>query len=130
MINGKLNRSGYVQVAKKLCETYGVKKVGITLRQSISASDNNWSAMLYDGQDAYFSSKEYHIHIVNRVGGGDSFSAGLIYALGNDYTPQKAIDFATAASCLKHTIEGDFNLVTVDEVELLAGGDGSGRVQR
>lgn len=130
VINGKLNRSGYVQVAKKLCETYGVKKVGITLRQSISASDNNWSAMLYDGQDAYFSSKEYHIHIVNRVGGGDSFSAGLIYALGNDYTPQKAIDFATAASCLKHTIEGDFNLVTVDEVELLVGGDGSGRVQR
>ena len=130
VVSGKLNRNGYEQVARKLCEVYGVKKVGITLRQSISTSDNNWSAMLYDGQNAYFSSKEYHIHIVNRVGGGDSFSAGLIYALGNNYGSQKAIDFATAASCLKHTIEGDFNLVTVEEVEHLAAGDGSGRVQR
>ena len=86
--------------------------------------------MLYDGKNAYFSSKEYRIHIVNRVGGGDSFSAGLIYALGNNYVPQRAIDFATAASCLKHTIEGDFNLVSVEEVEHLAAGDGSGRVQR
>lgn len=126
---GKLNREGYVEVARQLCETYGVKNVGITLRSSISASDNAWSAMLYDGKDSYFS-KEYMIHIVNRVGGGDSFTAGLIYALANSYEPQRAIEFAAASSCLKHSIEMDFNLVTVDEVEKLAAGDGSGRVQR
>lgn len=128
--NGKLSKEGYIEVAKKICDTYNIKNIGITLRESISASDNNWSALLYDGQNAYFSSQKYPIHIVNRVGGGDSFTAGLIYALGNNYTPQKAIDFATAASCLKHTIEGDFNLVSIEEVELLANGNASGRVQR
>lgn len=127
--SGKLDRDGYIDVARQLCEKYGVKKVGVTLRRSISASDNAWSAMLYDGKQAYFS-KEYMIHIVNRVGGGDSFTAGLIYALGSEYDPQYAIEFAAASSCLKHSIEKDFNLVTVDEVELLARGDGSGRVQR
>lgn len=126
---GKLNKAGYVDVAKQICEKYGVKTVGITLRESISASDNNWSAMLYDGKVGYFS-KQYPIHIVNRVGGGDSFTAGLIYALGQQFEPQRAIEFAVAASCLKHSIEFDFNLVTVEEVERLAGGDGSGRVQR
>lgn len=126
---GKLNKAGYVDVAGQICEKYGVKKVGITLRKSISASDNLWSAMLYDGGQSYFS-KEYPVHIVNRVGGGDSFTAGLIYALGNEYEPQSAVEFAVAASCLKHSIELDFNLVTVDEVKKLAGGDGSGRVQR
>lgn len=126
---GKLSREGYIEVARQLCETYGVKNVGITLRRSISASDNAWSAMLFDGEKSYFS-KEYMIHIVNRVGGGDSFTAGLIYALSNSYEPQNAIEFAAAASCLKHSIEMDFNLVSVDEVEKLAGGDGSGRVQR
>ena len=85
--------------------------------------------MLFDGKTAHFS-KKYAMHIVNRVGGGDSFSAGLIYALMQDYEAQRAVEFAAAASCLKHTIEFDFNLVTVDEVETLAGGDGSGRVQR
>lgn len=129
VISGKLNKDGYVDVARKICNQYGVKTVGITLRKSISASDNAWSAMLFDGKDSFFS-KEYPIHIVNRVGGGDSFTAGLIYALSNGYESQSAIEFATAASCLKHSIEGDFNLVTVDEVEKLAGGDGSGRVQR
>lgn len=126
---GKLDREGYIEVAKQLREQYGVKKVGITLRESISASDNNWSAMLSDADGSYFSRK-YAIHIVNRVGGGDSFTAALIYALVQNYEPQAAIEFAAAASCLKHTIEEDFNLVTVEEVQRLAGGDASGRVQR
>lgn len=85
--------------------------------------------MLYDGS-TYFYSKKYPVHIVDRVGGGDSFGAGLIYTLLMGFEPQKAIEFATAASCLKHTIEGDFNLVSIDEVQKLATGDGSGRVQR
>jgi 2-dehydro-3-deoxygluconokinase len=85
--------------------------------------------MLYDGSDYYFS-KNYLIHIVDRVGGGDSFGAGLIYSMINNYGSQETIEFAVAASCLKHSIEGDFNMVTVDEVKKLAGGDGSGRVQR
>ena len=126
---GKLSREGYEAVARRICEQYGVKKVGITLRKSLSASDNLWSAMLYDGESSYFS-KEYAVHIVNRVGGGDSFTAGLIYSLTNGYEPQRAVEFAAAASCLKHSIEMDFNLVSVEEVEKLAGGDGSGRVQR
>lgn len=129
VMTGKLNRDGYIDVAKQICEKYGAKKVGITLRKSISASDNEWSAMLYDGKDAYFS-KEYKIHIVNRVGGGDSFTGALIYSILNNYDAQSAIEFAAAASCLKHSIEKDFNLVTLDEVKQLAGGDGSGRVQR
>lgn len=126
---GKLNREGYVDVARQICDKFGVKKVGITLRRSLSASDNAWSAMLFDGKEAFFS-REYMVHIVNRVGGGDSFTAGLIYSLVNDYDPQKAIEFAAAASCLKHSIEEDFNLVSVTEVEALAAGNGSGRVQR
>ena len=127
--SGKLSREGYQDVARQICERYGVKKVGITLRKSISASDNLWSAMLYDGENSYFS-REYSIHIVNRVGGGDSFTAGLIYGLSNGMDAQRTVEFAAAASCLKHSIEMDFNLVSVDEVEKLMGGDGSGRVQR
>ena len=107
----------------------GFKKVAITLRTSISANDNKWAAMLYDGDDYYFS-KTYMIHIVDRVGGGDSFGAGLIYSCLEDYSSQDIIEFAVAASCLKHSIEGDFNMVSVDEVKKLAGGDSSGRVQR
>lgn len=126
---GRLNKAGYVDVAKQICSRYGVKKVGITLRQSISASDNIWSAMLFDGEESHFS-KEYSVHIVNRVGGGDSFTAGLIYSLCSGFDPQRAVEFAAAASCLKHSIEMDFNLITADEAEKLAGGDGSGRVQR
>ncbi len=126
---GKLNHDGYISVAKKLTERFGFKKVAITLRTSISASDNNWAAMLYDSEGAYFS-KEYKVHIVDRVGGGDSFGAGLIYGLMNGYDSQAALEFAVAASCLKHSIEGDFNQVSVAEVSALAGGDGSGRVQR
>ncbi len=127
--SGKLNREGYISVAKKLTDRFNFKGVAITLRESLSANDNNWSAMLYTNGEAVFS-KKYAMHIVDRVGGGDSFGAGLIYSLLNGYEPQKAIEFAVAASCLKHSIEGDYNMVSVQEVETLAGGDASGRVQR
>jgi len=126
---GKVNHEGYKDVAKQLADRFGFKKVAITLRGSISANDNNWAAMLYDGEN-YFFSKNYLIHIVDRVGGGDSFGAGLIYSQLMGYDAQASIEFAVAASCLKHSIEGDFNMVSVDEVTKLAGGDGSGRVQR
>ena len=126
---GKLDRDGYISVAKKLTERFNFKGVAITLRESISASDNNWSGMLYTKGEAYFS-KKYSMHIVDRVGGGDSFGGGLIYSLLNGYDPQRTIEFAVAASCLKHSIEGDYNMVSVKEVETLAGGDASGRVQR
>ena len=126
---GKLNKEGYKSVAKQLMDQFGFEKVAITLRTSISASDNDWAGMLYDGKDFCFS-KEYHLRIVDRVGGGDSFGGGLIYALLNGKSTQDAIEFAVAASALKHSIEGDFNRVTVAEVEKLSGGDGSGRVQR
>ena len=126
---GKLDRNGYISVAKKLTDRFGFKGVAITLRESLSASDNNWSAMLYTGGNAVFS-KKYAVHIVDRVGGGDSFGAGLIYSLLNGFDAQKAIEFAAAASCLKHSIEGDYNLVSVKEVENLMCGDASGRVQR
>lgn len=127
--SGKLNKEGYQSVAKQLADQFGFEKVAITLRTSISASENNWAAMLYDGEQYCFS-KEYHLHIVDRVGGGDSFGGGLIYALMNNKSTQDAVAFAVAASALKHSIEGDYNLVTVDEIEKLSGGDGSGRVQR
>ncbi|MCI8434498.1 MAG: sugar kinase [Clostridia bacterium] len=126
---GKLDRDGYISVAEKLTKKFGFQGVAITLRESKSASDNDWSGMLYTGGKAYFS-KKYSMHIVDRVGGGDSFGGGLIYSLLNNYAPQNAIEFAVAASCLKHSIEGDYNLVSVSEVQSLAGGDGSGRVQR
>ena len=126
---GVLSHDGYKAVASKLKERFGFSRVAITLRGSVSASDNNWAAMLYDGVDYYFS-KSYPVHIVDRVGGGDSFGAGLIYAALKQFPPREALEFATAASCLKHSIEGDFNHVTVDEVKTLMGGDGSGRVQR
>lgn len=126
---GKLNKEGYKSVAKQLAEKFGFEKVAITLRTSISANDNDWAAMLYDGENYCFS-KEYHLRIVDRVGGGDSFGGGLIYALLSGKDTQEAVEFAVAASALKHSIEGDYNLATVSEVEKLAGGDGSGRVQR
>ncbi len=127
--SGKLSREGYISVAKQLCERFGCKKTAITLRGSISATVNNWAGMLYDGKDAYFS-KEYTIHIVDRVGGGDSFGGALIHSELKGFEPEEAIEFAVAASCLKHTIEHDFNLVTEAEVLALANGSGSGRVQR
>ena len=126
---GKLDRNGYISVAKKLTEKFNFKGVAITLRESLSANDNNWSGMLFTNGEAHFS-KKYAMHIVDRVGGGDSFGGGLIYSLLNDYDAQKAIEFAVAASCLKHSIEGDYNMVSVSEVEALANGNASGRVQR
>ena len=126
---GKLNHEGYKSVAKQLADKFGFEKVAITLRSSISASDNDWAAMLYDGEDYYFS-KSYRLHIVDRVGGGDSFGAGLIYSFLTGKSSAQAIEFAVAASALKNSIEGDFNRVSVKEVEKLAKGDGSGRVQR
>ncbi len=126
---GKVNHEGYKSVARQLMDKFGFKKVAITLRSSISANDNDWAALLYDGENYCFS-KSYHMHIVDRVGGGDSFGGGLIYSVLSGYSTQEAIEFAVAASCLKHSIEGDYNMVTVDEVKALAGGSGSGRVQR
>ena len=127
--SGKLDHNGYISVAKQICRRFGCKQVAITLRSSISANDNDWAGMLYDGTQAYFS-PTYRIHIVDRVGGGDSFGGGLIYALLSGKNAQDAINFAVAASCLKHSIEHDFNLVTVQEVENLAKGNASGRIQR
>lgn len=126
---GKLHEEGYKEVAKELVKRFGVRKVAFTLRESLSASDNNWSGMLYDGED-FYSSRKYSIRIVDRVGGGDSFCGGLIYSLVAGMDSASAVEFAAAASCLKHTVVGDFNLVTPDEVELLIKGDASGRVQR
>lgn len=126
---GALNKEGYKSVARQLMERFGFEKVAITLRESKSAFDNDWSAMLYDGENYCFS-KLYHLHIIDRIGGGDSFGGGLIYALLNGYDTQAAVEFAVAASALKHSIEGDYNMMTVAEVQKLAGGDASGRVQR
>lgn len=122
-------REGYKSVAKQLADKFGFEKVAITVRRSISADDNDWSAMLYDGENYCFS-KEYRLHIVDRVGGGDSFGGGLIYALLSGKSSKDAIEFATAAGALKHSVEGDYNRVSADEVEKLVGGDGTGRIQR
>ena len=127
--SGKLNHEGYISVARQISEQFGCSQVAITLRSSLSAFDNDWAGMLYTGGQAYFS-PTYRIHIVDRVGGGDSFGGGLIYSLLTEKAPQDAINFAVAASCLKHSIEHDFNLVTVAEVENLAKGNASGRIQR
>lgn len=129
---GHVEAEAYRSVSQQIMAQYPrVKKVITTLRGSVNANHNSWSGVLYDGENL-FEAPTYQItHIVDRVGGGDSFMGGLIYGLltyeGDD---QKALNFATAASCLKHTIHGDFNLVTVDEVEKLMGGDASGRVSR
>ena len=127
--SGVLSREGYIDVARQIHEIYGIPHVAITLRKSISASDNDWSAMLYTNETAHFS-KEYHIHLVDRVGGGDSFGAGLIYAFQNGFDAQGQIEFAAAASCLKQSIELDVNLSSVSDILSLMGGNGSGRVQR
>ncbi|MBD3265164.1 sugar kinase [bacterium] len=126
---GELDVEAYKSVAKQLIDTFGLQKAAITLRESISASDNNWSACLHNGQD-FFLSRKYKIHIVDRVGGGDSFASGLMCGLLSGKSDANALEFGVAASCLKQTIPGDFNLVSVAEVESLTGGDQSGRVQR
>lgn len=126
---GQLDYDSYQVVADELLNKFNLTKIACTLRTSISASDNKWTSMLYDGEE-FYQSREYEVHIVDRVGGGDSFVAGLIYGFLNDLPDAESLEFATAASCLKHSIEGDFNLVTVDEVKSLASGNASGRVQR
>jgi 2-dehydro-3-deoxygluconokinase len=126
---GKISHDRYVEVATKLTERFGFKGVAITLRESFSASHNGWSGLYFTGGKACFS-RRYDLQIVDRVGGGDSFAAGLIHALAGKKSPQDAIEFAVAASCLKHSISGDFNLVKLSEIEALLAGDGSGRVQR
>ncbi|MCR5613043.1 sugar kinase [Treponema sp.] len=147
--NGIIDKDAYVKTAELLAKNYGFKKVAITLRQSINADNNNWSALLYDGKEAVFS-REYAIHIVERVGAGDAFAAALIFALmkqgeaknadididcatnGSDFyrTNQDVIEFASAAGCLKHSIEGDFNLVSEQEVLRLVTSGGTGRISR
>ena len=127
--SGKLNKDGYVSVARQLQDRFGCGRVAITLRTSLSATRNLWAGMLWDGKEACFS-PEYDITIIDRVGGGDSFGGGLIYALANGYGTQDAINYAVAASCLKHSIEHDFNMMSVAEVKALAAGNASGRVQR
>ncbi|MHB1159593.1 MAG: PfkB family carbohydrate kinase [Chloroflexota bacterium] len=129
--SGKVEAAKYEDVCRQLVERFpNLKRVAITLRGSKSASHNSWSGVLYDGGKLY-TTRSYDItHIVDRVGGGDSFGAGLIYGIRSYGDPQKALDFAVAASCLKHTIFGDYNMVSVDEVEKLMGGDASGRVSR
>lgn len=127
---GKTDAEGYKSIFKAMAQEYGFKYVVSTLRESFSASHNGWKAMIYDGVD-FYESKRYDIFpIVDRVGGGDSFSGGLIHGLLTKDTKEDALEFAVAASALKHTISGDFNMVSAQEVEALAGGDASGRVQR
>ena len=129
---GEIDEEGYVAVARTLKSTYNFETVAITLRESFSASDNGWSAMLYDDKDCSTPtrSKRYDIRLIDRVGGGDSFASGLIYGLLHEESTKDALEFAVAASCLKQTIPGDFNLVSVEEVKKLAKGSGSGRVER
>ena len=129
--NGALNTEKYRALCDKVMQTFpNLKYQAITLRESFSASHNGWSACLHNGEE-FFLSPRYEIrNIVDRVGGGDSFSAGLIYGLVTGMLDQQALNFATAASCLKHSIPGDMNLVSVKEVQRLAGGDISGRVKR
>lgn len=128
---GKLDNEDYRNLSNSLLERYpNVKKVAITLRESKSADINFWAATLNNGTDFIVSRKYEMYDIVDRVGGGDSFAGGLIYGLNVLGDDREALEFAVAASCLKHTIDGDFNRVTVDEVLKLAKGDGSGRVQR
>lgn len=127
--SGKLDSSAYEEIFKQMKEEFGFEYVVSTLRESHSASDNGWSGIIYDGKE-FYQSRKYDLRIVDRVGGGDSFAAGLITGLLDGKGPKEALEFAVAASALKHTIKGDFNQVSREEVERLAGGDASGRVQR
>ncbi len=126
---GKLNLNGYKDVFNQMKAKFGFKYIASTLRESYSASDNGWSALVYDGNEFYHSRK-YDIHLVDRVGGGDSFASGFIYALVTGMALEDAAEFAVAASALKQTFPGDYNHATLDEVNLLMSGDASGRVQR
>lgn len=128
---GLTGDAAYESVAKKLSAQFGCRQTVLTIRSSTSADDNTLTAMLYDAvSDAVCFAKKYSIHIVDRIGGGDAFSGGLLYALDAGRPPEDAIEFATAAAVLKHSIEGDCNHVSVSEVDALVQGGGSGRVQR
>lgn len=128
---GVVSAASYRTVAHQISERYGCSYVGVTLRESHSASHNGWSGLLYHATTGEVcQSRKYDINVVDRVGAGDSFTAGLIYSLGQGSSAQESVEFATAASCLKHSIEGDFNRVSVEEVESLVAGDTSGRVKR
>lgn len=127
---GKTDAEGYYGIFLGMMKEFGFKYVVSTLRESLSATHNGWKALIYNGEE-FYQSKHYDINpIIDRVGGGDSFSGGLIHGLLTKNTQAEALEFAVAASALKHTIPGDFNLVSVDEVESLAGGNANGRVQR
>lgn len=127
---GKTDASGYYGIFQGMMREFGFKYVVSTLRESFSASHNGWKALIYDGKE-FYESKRYDIEpIIDRVGGGDSFAGGLIHGLLTKPTQGEALEFAVAASAMKHTIPGDFNLVSVEEVESLASGNASGRVQR
>jgi len=127
---GETNAAGYEGIFKQMKEEFGFEYVVSTLRESFSATHNGWKALIYDGKE-FYQSKRYDVNpIIDRIGGGDSFSGGLIHGLLTKATQGEALEFAVAASALKHTINGDFNLVSVEEVEALAGGAANGRVQR
>lgn len=130
--SAELDESAYADLTTSLKAKYGFATVAVTLRESYSASRNGWSAMMVDDRECAtpYRSKRYDIQLVDRVGGGDSFAGGLIYGLLNKASTQDALEFAVAASCMKQTIYGDFNLVSIEEVDKLAGGTGSGRVER
>jgi len=126
---GKIDLQGYRDTTQELVERFGLKMAAITLRESQSASDNRWSACLYD-RNRFHASRKYQIHLIDRVGGGDAFSSGFVYSLLSGRDPKEALEFAVAASCLKQTITGDFNLVTAKEVDALVNSSGSGRIKR
>jgi 2-dehydro-3-deoxygluconokinase len=130
VVAGKVDAAAYARAAEELVERFGFRYVATTLRGSRSASNNSWAAILSDGRAAWMSTVYEIEPIVDRVGAGDAFSGALIFALLTGMQEQAAVDFATAASCLKHSIPGDFNHVSADEVKRLVGGDASGRVQR
>jgi 2-dehydro-3-deoxygluconokinase len=129
---GHLDEAGYRGLAHSLKQTFGFDVVAITLRESVSASKDGWSAMMLDNRECsdVYRSRRFEIDLVDRVGGGDAFAGGLIYGLLTEEDSRSALEFAVAASCLKQTIPGDLNLVTLDEVKRLASGSGSGRVER
>ena len=127
---GQTDASGYHKIFEQMKQEFGFKYVVSTLRESFSATHNGWKALIYNGEEFYESRRYDIMPIIDRVGGGDSFSGGLIHGLLTKPTQGEALEFAVAASALKHTINGDFNLVTVDEVEALAAGNANGRVQR
>ena len=128
--SGKTDAAGYERIFQQMRETFGFKYVVSTLRESFSATHNGWKALIYDGREFYQSKRYDILPIIDRVGGGDAFAGGLIHGLLTKATQGEALEFAVAASALKHTINGDFNLVSADEVESLAGGNANGRVQR